>query len=194
MFCEDKRHFIADLFCPARVIANQTGCSWNWALRRLHVKQATYAMKKLFFVALIFGCGLARADGFEGTVKLGAKHGSVVHTLNLSRWHVDTKGMPSFDYVYEQEKGACQFRVAGHADKVLEVVNGKMEPVVFNPEDAMGRALPPVVAYDSDDISFSLPFKGAVNKVGLRSPMPATLRARACDKGDDEGLNLVFTR
>ena len=29
---EDKLDFIAELYCPARVIADQTGCSWELIL------------------------------------------------------------------------------------------------------------------------------------------------------------------
>jgi hypothetical protein len=140
----------------------------------------------------MFCTSLAHAQGFDGTPKLKTKRGGVEHAVLLSNWHVDAKGVPSFDYVYEQHGGACHFRLAGHAEAMVEEVRGKIELVVFNPQDGKGRSMPQTVAYDSDDVTFSLPFKGRLNQIGLRSPMPPALRARACDKGDDEGLAITF--
>ena len=151
-------------------------------------------MKKTLLSALFFCIGTAHAQGFEGTTVLRSRHAGVDHTLSLSHWHIDAKRVPGFDYVYEQRAGACKFSVAGHAEAEYEEVDGKIELNVFNPQDEKGRQMPPIVAYDSGDLTFSLPYKGALRTVGLRSAMPPAMRARACDKGDDEGLTLRLTK
>lgn len=151
-------------------------------------------MNKTLLLALFFCMGAAHAQGFEGTPVLTSRHAGVDHTLRLRHWRTDAKGVPAFDYVYEQRAGACKFSLAGHAEAEFEEVRGKVELTVFNPQDEKGRQMQPIVAYDSDDLTFSLPYKGALRTVGLRSPMPPAMRARACDKGDDEGLTLKFNK
>lgn len=151
-------------------------------------------MKKPLLYGLMLCTNLAYAEAFDGTSQFAAKHANVEHALILSNRHVDTKGVPSFDYVYEQRSAKCHFRIAGHAEAMVEEVHGKTELVVFNPQDAKGGSMPQTVAYDSDDITFSLPFKGKLTRIGLRSPMPPALRARACDKGNDEGLTITFRK
>jgi hypothetical protein len=151
-------------------------------------------MNKMLLPALFFCIGAAHAQGFKGTTVLTSRHAGVDHTLRLSHWHTDARGVPAFDYVYEQRAGACQFSLAGHAEAEFEEVRGKVELNVFNPQDEKGRQMPPIVAYDSDDVTFSLPYKGALRTVGLRSLMPPAMRARACDKGDDDGLTLQFSK
>jgi hypothetical protein len=149
-------------------------------------------MKTTPFYALLLCCGLAHA--FEGAPRFATKTGGVAHTLALDHWKVDARGVPSFDYVYEQHAGTCRFRVAGHAVAVYDEVNGKIELTVFNPQDARGRELPPVVGYDSDDVTLTLPYKGPLHTISLRSPMPPALHKRACFKGDDEGLTVDFRK
>ncbi|WP_322403938.1 hypothetical protein [Massilia luteola] len=147
-------------------------------------------MKTTLFCAILLSTGLARA--FDGAPTFTTKTGHVEHTLALSHWQVDARGVPSFDYVYKQHAGTCRFQLTGHAVAVYDEVNGKVELAVFNPQDASGRELPPVVGYEGDDVALTLPYKGPLQKISLRSPMPSALRTQACAKGDDEGLTVDF--
>jgi hypothetical protein len=128
-------------------------------------------MKKPLYALLFVSC-FAQGQAFDGAPSFTTRHAGTVHTLSLSHPHVDTKGIPSFDYVYEQRSGACQFRMAGHAEAMVEEVRGKSELVVFNPEDAKGRNIGQIVAYEGEDISFSLPYKEKLSKIGLILSMP----------------------
>jgi hypothetical protein len=147
-------------------------------------------MRTTLLCTLLLYVGLAQA--VEGTPTFMTKIAGVEHTLRIERWKTDANGVPSFDYVYEQHAGACRFRLAGHAVAVYDEVGGKVELAVFNPQDAKGRELPPVVGYEGDDVALTLPYKGPLHKVSLRSPMPPGLRKQACAKGDDEGLTVDF--
>lgn len=149
-------------------------------------------MTNKLIYGLLFCTGLAQA--FDGAPTFATTSAGVAHMLALSHWKVDKRGVPSFDFVYEQHAGACRFRLAGHADAVTEEVHGKVEPAVYNPEDDQGRAMPQIVVFDSDDVAFSLPYKGALNKISLRSALSPALKARACDKGNDEGLTVDFRK
>lgn len=148
-------------------------------------------MTKRFLYALLLCSSLAQA--FPGTPKFTTRIAGVEHTLVLTHWQVDRKGIPSFDYAYEQRASTCHFQLAGHAVGLTENVKGKVELVVFNPQDDQGREMPPVVTFDSTNATLSLPFKGALHKVGLVSRLTPTQRARACAKGGDDGLWINFS-
>lgn len=147
-------------------------------------------MTKRLLYALLFCSGLVQA--FPGAPKFVTKIAGVEHTMALSHWQVDGKGVPSFDYVYEQRAGTCYFRLAGHATGLTEEVNGKVELVVFNPQDDEGHEAPQVVTYGNDDVTFSLPYKGPLHKVNFSSSFSSMQRSHACAKGDDEGLWVDF--
>jgi hypothetical protein len=131
-----------------------------------------------------------------GVQKFVKTTAGIEHRLVLSNWQTDRKGVPSFDYVYEQRAGACQFRLAGHVVGVTEEVRGKVELIVYNGQDDKGREAPSVVAFDSDDLVLSLPFKevGPLHKVGLVSRLTPEQQAHACAKGNDEGLRVGFRK
>lgn len=147
-------------------------------------------MKKTLLYALLLCSGVA--DAFPGSPRFATKIAEVEHTLALSHWVVDGKGIPSFDYVYEQRAGTCHFRLAGHAVGVTETVDGKVELAVFNPQDDKGREMPQIVTFDSDDATLSLPYKGTLRGVGFVTRLDAGQRAHACAKGNDEGLRVHF--
>jgi hypothetical protein len=147
-------------------------------------------MTKRILYALMFCTGLAQA--FPGTPTFTTRIAGVEHTLALSHWQVNGKGVPSFDYVYEQRAATCHFRLAGHAIGLTEEVNGKVELVVFNPQDDKGHEAPQVVTYGSEGVSFELPYKGPLREVGLASRLTPAQRSQACAKGDDEGLWVDF--
>jgi hypothetical protein len=141
----------------------------------------------------------SQAAAFSGEPTFAATTRGVQHTLQLSHWQVDRRGAPSFDFVYEQRKGACQFRMAGHADGVVDdAPGGKVELSVYNPEDARGREQPSVVMFDGDGAGFTLQYRDlkrdAPRKVGFMSKLQSGLRQRACDKGDDERLEVEFRK
>lgn len=151
-------------------------------------------MKKTLFYASIFISNIAQAQGFNGTTSFTTRHAGALHTLSLSRSHVDAKGVPSFDYVYEQSSGACKFRMTGHAVAMFDEVDGKNELVVFNAQDAKGRNSGQIVPYEGGGVTFSLPYKGKLTQIGLTLPMSPAIRARACDKGGERNLTVDFSR
>nr|WP_314547714.1 hypothetical protein [uncultured Massilia sp.] len=149
-------------------------------------------MKKTLTFALLLCCSLARA--FEGSPTFSTNVSGVEHTLALSHWQVDGRGVPSFDYVYEQHAGACQFRLAGHATAMFEEVGGKVELNVFNPEDEQGRELPQVVLFHGPAMSLTLPYEGKLHRVGLTTKVKPEQKERACAGRDGKRLSVLFQR
>ena len=148
-------------------------------------------IKKIAFCALLL-CGGA-SQAFDGTQKYVTKSAGVEHTLALSHWQVDRKGVPSFDYSYQQQAGACSFKLEGHVVAGFEEQGGKVELEVMNPEAENGKELPQVLMFYDDTLTMSLPLKGAPRRVGLNSTrLTAAQRAHSCGAGSKERLAVSF--
>lgn len=124
-------------------------------------------MNKTILCLLLLCSGASQA--FDGTQQYVVKRGGVEHTLALSHWQVDRKGLPSFDYSYRQQAGACNFRLDGKVVAGFDEQGGKVELEVFNPQGDDGKELPQVLMFYDDVLTLSLSYKGAPRQVGLTS-------------------------
>lgn len=118
--------------------------------------------------------------------------GGVEHSLQVSQYQVDKKGVPYFDYVYEQRAGSCHFSVTGHAVAGFDDSKGKVELEVHNLQDDDGKALPPILVYYDDASTFTLPYKGAPQQVSFDRTLSPEQLKRSCGKQDSELLSLLF--
>lgn len=144
-------------------------------------------MKRIVLSALLM-C-VASAQAFDGEVKLTTtEKGGLTHTLMLSRWKKDGKGVPSFDYTYEQRAGACRFNLAGHATAGFVEEGGVLKFDVFNPEDEHGKEQPQILMYYDGGVIFSLPEKGPVREVGLAHKLKPDELASFCGSKDTKKL------
>ena len=153
--------------------------------------------KKLICAPLLCG-GLAQASGsmphFEGALRFANGAAGVRHALVISGWQVDRSGVPSFDYSYEQRAGKCRFQVSGRAVGVYDMVKGKVELAVFNPQDEHGVEMPPVVAFEDDTLSLSLRADGTPRRVALVGDPASPRWSGSCAKRDANGLRVVLRR
>lgn len=146
-------------------------------------------MKKTLLCVLLLCSGAGHA--FDGTLKFVTRNAGVEHALALSRWQVDRKGVPSFDYAYEQRAGKCLFKLAGHAVAGFAEQGGKVELEVFNPQADNGKELPQILMFYDDAVALTLPFKGQPRQVGFDDELTAAQRALACG-ARKENLSLLF--
>lgn len=128
----------------------------------------------------------------EGDTRFRITSGGVEHSLQVSQYQVDKKGVPSFDYVYEQRAGSCRFSVAGHAVAGFDDSKGKVELEVHNLQDDDGKALPPILVYYDDASTFTLPYKGAPQQVSFDRTLSPEQLKRSCGKQDSDQLSLLF--
>ncbi|MQA40801.1 hypothetical protein [Rugamonas aquatica] len=145
---------------------------------------------KVLFAALLLCSSLSQA--FDGAPSFTTKRAGVEHTLKLSQWKVDAKGVPSFDYVYEQQAGACRFKVAGHAIAGFEEKGGKAVLEVFNPEDGKGKAMPPILMFYDEAVTLVLPLKGALQQVSFDDELSDAQLRGSCGKKTDAKLSVLF--
>jgi len=125
---------------------------------------------------------------FDGARHYTANRKGVRHTLAIEHWKVDAKGAPTFDYVYEQHKGTCTFRLAGHAIGLTEVVHGKVALVEYPRQDSKGRDLSSIATFDGGPVALSIPADGTYSDAGVVIRYTPEQRTRACDKGNEDGL------
>lgn len=118
--------------------------------------------------------------------------GGVEHSLRVSQYKVDNKGVPSFDYVYEQKAGSCRFSVTGHAVAGFDESRGKVELEVFNLQDDDGKALPQVLVYYDDASTFTLPYNGALKQVSFDRTLSPEQLESSCGSKESAQLSLLF--
>lgn len=118
--------------------------------------------------------------------------GGVEHSLRVSQYKVDNKGVPSFDYVYEQKAGSCRFSVTGHAVAGFDESKGKVQLEVFNLQDDDGKELPQVLVYYDDASTFTLPFKGALKQVSFDRTLSQEQLKSSCGSKNSAQLSLLF--
>lgn len=134
------------------------------------------------------------AAAFDGAPTFSKTRAGVEHTLTLSHWALDAQGIPSFDYVYQQHAGTCQFRLAGRAEGITVERDGKTALEVYNPQSDDGSAAPQVVMFYDDTVTITLPYKGSLRDVGLDGTLPAAQRSQVCTKTKDKKLSIEFRR
>lgn len=128
----------------------------------------------------------------EGDARFKLKAGGVEHSLQVSQYQLDKRGIPSFDYVYEQRAGGCRFSVTGHAVAGFDESRGKPELEVYNLQDDDGKELPPILAYYDDASTFTLPYKGAPKQVSFDHTLSPEQLKRSCGAKDNAQLSLLF--
>lgn len=149
-------------------------------------------MKRIVLSALLL-CA-ASAQAFDGEVKFTTtEKGGLTHTLVLNQWKKDGRGVPSFDYSYEQRAGTCRFSLAGHATAGFEEEGGVLTFDIFNPEDEHGKEQQILMYYDGGVI-FSLPYKGPVREVGLVRKLKPDELASTCGSKASNKLRVAFQR
>jgi len=134
-------------------------------------------------------------QAFDGDVKfVTADKDGLTHTLVLSQWKKDGRGVPSFEYVYEQRAGTCLFRLAGHATAGFQEEGGVLTFDVFNPEDEHGKELPQILMFYDGGVHFSLPYKGPLREVGLIDKLKPDELASTCGSKASRRLSVAFQR
>jgi hypothetical protein len=146
--------------------------------------------KKILFSLLLPAAITSHA--FDGTPQLATRQAGAEHTLKLSHWKVDAKGVPSFDYTYEQSAGACRFTVSGHAVAGFEERNGKAVLDVFNPEDGKGKAMGQILMFYDDAVTLTLPLNGALRQVSFDDTLTDAQLPKTCLKQKDAQLSVLF--
>ncbi|KGF78882.1 hypothetical protein IA69_27630 [Massilia sp. JS1662] len=104
------------------------------------------------------------------------------------------KGVPSFDYVYQQHTTSCQFRLAGHVDGITEERDGKTMLEVYNPQKDDGSPATPVVMFYDDTVTITLPYKGQLRDVGISGTLTPAQRAQVCARTKDNKLSIEFRK
>lgn len=147
-------------------------------------------MRILILCALAL-CAIA-AQAFDGKSRFSLNAAGVEHSLHVSQYKVDKKGIPSFDYVYEQKAGNCRFSMAGRAVAGFEESHGKVVLEIFNPQGDDGRELPQILVYYDDAATFTLPYKGELKQVSFDGNLSPEQLKRSCGRKSSEHLSLLF--
>ncbi|WP_444847508.1 hypothetical protein [Duganella caerulea] len=146
-------------------------------------------MKKKFLFLMVL-CASAYAQAFTGTINLAKNEGAVKRTLILSKWSIDKRGVPSFDYHYSQSGPKCDYERAGRAIAGFEDAGGHVELQVYSGQDSNGKEGPAfTIFYDKDDeVVFTMPTSDKSNHVWvsfedalMKKKLPAQCRSTGKD-------------
>lgn len=124
------------------------------------------SMKKIIFFWAVFSISSVSL-AFQGDLQFKRTTGGVAHSAKLSNWRVDKKGVPSFDYVYEQSGPGCGYRSEGKAIAGFDEYKGKIELEIYNPEDAKGRETGQILIFYNNDISMTLQLKESMQNMSF---------------------------
>lgn len=115
-------------------------------------------MKRIFLSMMVL-CVSAYAQAFPGTINLGKNEGAIKRSLTLSKWSVDKRGVPSFDYRYSQSGSQCDYERTGRAVAGFEDAGDHVELQIYSGQGENGKEGPPLtIFYDhDDDVIFSMP-------------------------------------
>lgn len=114
-------------------------------------------MKKIFLSMMVLWVSTC-AQAFPGTINLSKNEGAIKRTLTLSKWSVDKRGVPSFDYRYSQSGSQCDYERTGHAVAGYEDAGDHVELQIYSGQSENGREGQPfTIFYDHDDVIFSMP-------------------------------------
>jgi hypothetical protein len=147
--------------------------------------------RTLYFALMVYSCSAA---AFDGMPKFSKTVAGVGHTLTLSNWTLDTRGIPSFDYVYQQHTTSCQFQLAGRVDGITEERDGKTMLEVYNPQNDDGSAATQVTMFFDDTVTITLPYKGRPRDVGISGTLTPAQRAQVCTRTKDNKLSVEFRK
>jgi hypothetical protein len=115
------------------------------------------------YVSFLFVLPLAAsAQGFPGTINLSAKDTAAARQLAISRWQVDKRGIPSFDYRYSQVGTGCTYERSGHAVAGYDDNGGGVELEIYNPQGPDGKEGAPIGTFydEANGVVFSMPVQG----------------------------------
>ncbi|WEF30827.1 hypothetical protein [Pseudoduganella chitinolytica] len=128
-------------------------------------------------LSLLLCCAAGAAAAFTGTVDTKRQDGAVTRSLSVSNWKVDGRGVPSFDFRFNQTGGGCDYRREGRAVAGFDVNDGKVELQVYSGQDDSGNEGPQMlILYANDeDVVFSMPAQ-AKGKPGWMTFQDAVMR------------------
>ncbi len=153
-------------------------------------------MKKIYLLSAFLMLSSA-AHSFPGTIDFTQSKAGVEHAITLKNWHVDKRGVPSFDYFYSQKKAACEYKVEGHAIAGFVENGKKAELEVLNMENQKTHKEEQVlVLYDNDNaVNFALPLEDAQQKhsVNFYADLTKNARKKDCANKTDE-INIFFKK
>jgi hypothetical protein len=146
----------------------------------------------LFFLALPLA---AAAQHAPGPVNLSTKDAAAARQLTISRWQVDKRGVPSFDYRYSQSGPGCAYQRTGHAVAGFEDNGDSVELEIYNPQGADGKEGAPIGTFydEANGVVFSMPVqgKGKAFWVSFEDPrMKKTLGAKCGFAGRGDAVVL----
>jgi hypothetical protein len=151
-------------------------------------------MKKVLALACLLTLSSV-AHAFKGELSFTKSQANVEHSLKLSNWRVNKKGIPSFDYSYSQTGPGCEFRASGNIVAGFDEYDGKIELQIYNPEDERGRETGQVLLFNDDATNFTLPYKESrqAGSVGFGRTLTADEQKKSCQKKSDR-LSVHFKR
>jgi len=122
-------------------------------------------IRKHLFLTLLLALPLAAAaqkPPAAGSVNLSAKDAAAARQLTISRWQVDKRGVPSFDYRYSQTGPGCAYQRSGHAVAGFEDNGDSVELEIYNPQGADGKEGAPIGTFydEPNGVVFSMPVEG----------------------------------
>jgi hypothetical protein len=135
------------------------------------------------------------AQGFTGTIDKTLMEGGVTRSISMSNWHVDKRGVPSFDYRYKQSGPGCDYERAGHAVAGFEQTSKGVQLEVYNSEGDDGKQGESIATfYDQNNtVILSLPVvkKGQPAWVSFEDTVMKSKMPKKCGYAD-QGDSPVF--
>jgi hypothetical protein len=139
-------------------------------------------MKSLpILLALLISSGAASA--FPGTIDLQRIEGPVKRSLSISNWHVDKRGVPSFDFAFSQAGGGCEYQRKGHAIAGFDEADGHVELEIYAGEDDHGKEGPRMMIFyaNNNDVVLSMPVQqNKVSSVTFEDKLMRNTVAKKC--------------
>jgi hypothetical protein len=116
---------------------------------------------KTSLLTIVLFCTAGAAAAFSGTVDMTRRDGALTRTLSVSNWHVDKRGVPSFDFRFRQVGGGCDYQRDGHAVAGFDENDGKAELEIYSGQDDQGREGPQLMIFYAEDnrVIFSAPVR-----------------------------------
>jgi hypothetical protein len=140
----------------------------------------------LFVLSLPLAAEAATAaPGFTRPFKLVAKNATAVRELTISNWHVDKRGVPSFDYGYRQTGPGCNYQRDGHAEAGYGINGETVELEIYNAQDANGKDGEPIGIFhdEANGVVFSMPVldKAPASWASFRDPRMSKMLGAKCN-------------
>ncbi|AMP17376.1 hypothetical protein [Collimonas pratensis] len=147
----------------------------------------------IIFILLMAASSIAFA--FQGTMQFINTKSGVEQTIQLSKWSVDSRGVPSFDYAYSQKTASCKYEMSGRAIAGFEEDGKKVDLEIYNPQDAQGNEMEQILAFHDDSVTLTLPVKekNQGKLVTFEAALAADARRKSCVK-NAENLTVVFKK